>query len=63
MRSLLCRIAVLGLFLTTPLMAAAPGHGIDQVLNQENRDANVQVEPAPLVDDLAYLRRVSVDLI
>ncbi|MCA9067645.1 MAG: DUF1553 domain-containing protein, partial [Planctomycetaceae bacterium] len=27
------------------------------------RDANVQVEPAPLVDDLAYLRRVSVDLI
>lgn len=63
MPTLLCRSMVLGLFLSAPLMAASPGSGLDQVLNQENTEAGVQVEAAPLVDDLAYLRRVSVDLI
>lgn len=63
MHSLLCRSVVVGLFLTTPLMAGDFGRGIDQVLNHENSDSGVEVEAAPLVDDMTYLRRVSVDLI
>ena len=60
--SLCCSLG-LGLLLTAPLPAGEPGRGLDQILNTENAKAGVEIPPGPLVDDLAYLRRVSVDLI
>ncbi len=59
----LCLFPAVGFLLAAPLAAEMPGRGLDQILNAENAKAGVQVQPAPLVDDLAYLRKVSVDLI
>lgn len=39
------------------------GSRLDRVLNEENGELGVTVKPVSLVDDTAYLRRVSVDLI
>ena len=39
------------------------GAQLSRVLNQENTELGVEVKPVSLVDDTAYLRRVSVDLI
>ncbi len=36
---------------------------VDVVLNEENKQNGITDAPAPLVDDLAFLRRASVDLI
>ncbi|MDA0283374.1 MAG: DUF1553 domain-containing protein [Planctomycetota bacterium] len=46
-------------------MADSPVDGaqLSQVLNRENGELGVKVKPVSLVDDTAYLRRVSVDLI
>jgi len=41
-------------------MAATP---VDKVLEKENKQLGVLLEAQPLVDDLAYLRRISIDLI
>ncbi len=43
-----------------PAPAATPSAEVDRLLQQEN--AASKVKEAPLVDDLAFLRRVSVDL-
>jgi len=43
-----------------PSSAAEPAAALDRILDQEN--VGRQVKEAPLVDDLTYLRRVSVDL-
>ncbi|HIA04066.1 MAG TPA: DUF1549 domain-containing protein, partial [Myxococcales bacterium] len=48
------------LFVCTSVIAAAP---VDRVLERENKQFGVTVEAQPLVDDLTYLRRVSIDLI
>jgi hypothetical protein len=48
------------LFVSTSVIAAAP---VDRVLERENKQFGVTVEAQPLVDDLTYLRRVSIDLI
>lgn len=42
---------------------AANGDGINRILNSENQGRGVSVKPLPIVDDLAFLRRVYVDLI
>ncbi|MDA1211846.1 MAG: DUF1549 and DUF1553 domain-containing protein [Planctomycetota bacterium] len=39
------------------------GGSIDEVLNQENVTRGVKTAPLPLVSDLAFIRRLSVDLI
>ena len=39
------------------------GDRLSKVLNQENAELEVSVKPSLLVDDTAYLRRASVDLI
>ncbi|MBI1314762.1 DUF1553 domain-containing protein [bacterium] len=41
----------------------ATGTALSQTLNQENAELKIELRPADLVDDMAYLRRVSVDLI
>jgi hypothetical protein len=43
--------------------SSADGSRLSKVLNQENGELGVTVKPVSLVDDTAYLRRVSVDLI
>ena len=48
------------LFMSTSVIAATP---VDRVLERENKQFGVTVEAQPLVDDLTYLRRVSIDLI
>lgn len=70
-RSLVC--ALLGLAFTSVAYAAAPSDtlpadppnlpSVDQVLAKENDAKGVKLAPLSVVDDLAYLRRVSVDLI
>ena len=42
---------------------ASEGSRLSKVLNQENGELGVKAKPVSLVDDTAYLRRVSVDLI
>ena len=42
------------------LLAATP---VDQVLERENQQLGVMVESQPLVSDLTYLRRVSIDIV
>lgn len=46
--------------LALPLSAAEPAAALDRLLDQEN--AGRTVKEAPLVNDLTYLRRLSVDL-
>ena len=41
----------------------ATGADLSRKLNSENKEIGVEIEPISLVDDMAYLRRVSVDLI
>jgi len=43
--------------------STADGKRLSKVLNKENGELGVTVKPVSLVDDTAYLRRVSVDLI
>lgn len=43
--------------------AVSDGSQLSRVLNEENGELGVTVKPVSLVDDTAYLRRVSVDLI
>ena len=45
------------------LAAGTSAAELDKILQRENEQKKVALKPAPLVDDLAYLRRVSVDLI
>ena len=40
-----------------------PASGLDAVLQAENVERGVKHKPLPLIDDLGYLRRVTVDLI
>ena len=42
---------------------AVNDNGLNRVLNSENQRRGVTVKPLPIVDDLAFLRRVYVDLI
>lgn len=39
------------------------GNDVDKILNQENAEHKVTIKAMPQVDDLVYLRRVSIDLI
>ncbi len=43
--------------------ADQPGPALSKVLAEENKGLGIKLEAMPLVDDMAYLRRVSVDLI
>lgn len=43
--------------------ASTQASEVDQVLNEENQAAKVALKPMPSVDDLAFLRRVYIDLI
>ena len=43
--------------------STADGSRLSKVLNKENTELGVTAKPVSLVDDTAYLRRVSVDLI
>ncbi len=43
--------------------AAPPAHPVDEHLARENVARGVTLAPAPVVDDLGYLRRVYVDLV
>ena len=43
--------------------SASDGSRLSKVLSQENAELGVMAKPVSLVDDTAYLRRVSVDLI
>ncbi|MEO1994925.1 MAG: DUF1549 domain-containing protein, partial [Planctomycetaceae bacterium] len=54
---------VLGLSAPHTLLAAEPDFSIDGLINAENRERGVVLKPAPIVNDLSYLRRVYVDLI
>ena len=61
------RILSLCLLLTfivsgSQLLAQSPT-SLDTVLQKENAAANVKVKPAGKVDDLTYLRRVTIDLV
>jgi len=58
-------VAVLTAVNSGVALADSPTDGaqLSKVLNQENGELGVEVKPVPLVDDTAYLRRVSVDLI
>lgn len=58
----ICGILATGLVSITAL-AAEPEFSLDRLLEAENRARGVSLQPAPVVDDLAYLRRVYVDLI
>jgi hypothetical protein len=41
----------------------ASGADLSRKLNEENKELGIDIQPVSLVDDMAYLRRVSVDLI
>ena len=43
------------------LHAVSPSEKLDELLSKENADE--ELKPAPLIEDLAFLRKVSVDLI
>lgn len=43
--------------------ADEPAKALSKVLSEENKSLGIKYEAMPLVDDMAYLRRVSVDLI
>lgn len=58
-----CLAALAAAMTATANAEAADGAALSQVLNQENKDFGVELNPTALVDDTAYLRRVSVDLI
>ncbi|MBW3542053.1 MAG: DUF1549 and DUF1553 domain-containing protein [Planctomycetes bacterium] len=55
-------LVCLGLSLAV-LGSSASANDLDRVLAEENRAGGVTVAPAPVVDDLAFLRRVYIDLI
>lgn len=38
-------------------------HPVDMLLASENTERGITLEPAPVVDDLTFLRRISIDLI
>ena len=59
MKSLRCSAFAL-VMIASQVMAATP---VDQVLESENRNFGVTLEAQPLVDDMAYLRRVSIDIV
>lgn len=64
--STFCRcglLVALSFVFTLPAGAADPGDGVNQILNRENAELGIPLKPAPIVDDLTYLRRVTVDLI
>src|SRR5262245_56310447 len=61
MRRSMCLSAAIALVFSLSAPAAQPGHRVDELLAREN--AGRKVQEAPIVDDLAFLRRVSVDLI
>ena len=42
---------------------ASSGQALTRVLNADNEALGLKLKPASLVDDMSYLRRVSVDLI
>jgi len=56
-------LALLSFIVAATAGAAAPGNGLDEVLNRENAKLAVGLKPAPIANDLVYLRRVTVDLI
>ena len=60
--SLFCRCGLLALLL---LVVSAPANasGLDDVLNRENSELGIGLKPAPIANDLVFLRRVTVDLI
>jgi len=45
----------------SPVAAASPEHPVDRLLAQEN--AGSTATPAPRIDDLTFLRRITIDLI
>ncbi len=55
-------LVALGLF-AAAVTSESHGAELDRVLLAENADQSVDLTPAPPVDDLTYLRRVTVDLI
>ncbi len=44
-------------------VSTAEAGEVDRVLDRENRDRKILQQPVPIVDDLTFMRRVSVDLI
>jgi len=54
-----------GLLALLSLVVSAPANatGLDDVLNQENSELGVGLKPAPIANDLVFLRRLSIDLI
>lgn len=60
-------LCVAGLIAFPGLMADVSAEetpqALNQMLNAENREQGITAKPTDLVDDLAYLRRVSIDLI
>lgn len=58
-------LAVSGAFLTlcTDIQAEPGVEGLNQALSAENSELGIEAKPRALVNDLGYLRRVSVDLI
>jgi hypothetical protein len=56
-------LTLLSFVVTAPLGAADPGNGLDDVLQRENSELGIELDPAPIAGDLVYLRRVTVDLI
>ena len=58
-------LAVSGAFLalTADASAKPTAKGLNQALSAENKELGIDAKPRAIVGDLAYLRRVSVDLI
>ena len=44
-------------------VSTAEAGEVDRVLDRENRDRKILQQPVPIVDDLTFMRRLSVDLI
>ena len=58
------RLCINSLSLAILLFAqVSSANDVDQVLNRENKSAKINAQPTAVVDDLTFLRRVSVDLI
>jgi len=56
----LCTLAIACCF---TFLGAAQASEVDRILAKENKANGVEHEPLPLVDDMAFLRRATVDLI
>ena len=67
MKRISTALCLLGLVSATTSIARAEsdvtGADLSRVLNAENSELGIEAKPAGLIDDMAYLRRTSVDLI